>query len=580
MDGVMLTDFVMRKRRGFWGAGGNSAVTHGEPDITMPQCRRFSCLLAALALLLQPLAASAADWIYTVVDGDNLWDFSEKYLDSPVRFEKIRMLNNIEFPKRLQPGSRLRVPMKWIRSNPVPARVVAVEGRAEIVRADGSAPGSVAPGTLLQLGDTLKTDADSSAAIEFADGSLLTLYSAGEMRFDHLTAHGETGMVDSRLHLIEGRLDTRVKPAVGPGSRFEIQTPSAISAVRGTEYRAAVSGSDQTSNVEVLEGKVRVAGARKGRLIAQGFGTQVAAGKPPIPPRKLLPPPALDPVPPRIFELNWPLSWQPIGQARDYRVEISAVDNLDVLAWEEVVERTKVRLPDLPDGDYRVRIRGIDEIGLEGESTLHSLILDRHPQPPVSLQPADGQVVRGSPVELRWTDSADAAHYRLQIARDLGFEDIIVDRTGLDTTRFDTAEIVEIGAYHWRVTSIAADGEVGPPGAGRSWQIKPVPEAVDTSLAATDDAIIASWRQDHPEQTYQVQVALDPAFETLELERSTAEPRIGLDPKSGQVRYLRVRAIEPDGYQGPWGAVQRIDPPPDATRWFVPVLGVLGILLL
>ena len=546
----------------------------------MSQCRKSTRLLAALALLLQPIAAPAADWIYTVVDGDNLWDLSEKYLDSPVRFEQVRKLNNIEFPKRLQPGSRLRVPMKWIRSNPVPAQIIAIEGRAQIVRADGTALDSVAPGTLLQLGDTLKTDADSSAAIEFADGSQLTLYSAGVMRFDHLTAHGETGMVDSRLHLIEGRLDTRVKPAVGPGSRFEIQTPSAISAVRGTEYRAAVSGSDQTSNIEVLEGGVRVAAARKGRLIAQGFGTQVAVGQPPLPPRRLLPPPILDPVPPRVIELNWPLSWQAIDQARDYRVEISAVDKREVLAWEQVVQRPKVRLPDLSDGDYRVRIRGIDQIGLEGENTLRSLVLDRHPQPPVSLQPADGQVARGSPAELRWTDSAEAASYRLQIARDAGFEDIIVDRSGLDATRFDTAELVEIGTYHWRVTSIAADGEVGPPGAGRSWQIKPALKAVDATLAATDGALVASWRQDHPEQTYQVQIALDPAFETLELERRTVEPRIALEQISGQVRYLRVRAVEPDGYQGPWGTVQRIDPPPDPTRWFVPVLGVLGILLL
>jgi len=46
------------------------------------------------------------------------------------------------------------------------------------------------------------------------------------------------------------------------------------------------------------------------------------------------------------------------------------------------------------------------------------------------------------------------------------------------------------------------------------------------------------------------------------------------------VRYLRVRSIEPDGYLGPWGTVQRIDPPPDPTAWMVPILGVLGIILL
>ena len=77
-----------------------------------------------------------------------------------------------------------------------------------------------------------------------------------------------------------------------------------------------------------------------------------------------------------------------------------------------------------------------------------------------------------------------------------------------------------------------------------------------------------------------MQVAADAAFTDLELDRVIAEPRIDLGPVSGQVRFLRVRAIEPDGYLGPWGAVQRIDPPPDPTRWLIPALGVLGILLL
>ena len=490
----------------------------------MPQSKtQPSRAIALLLLALLSSPAMASDWVYTVVDGDNLWDLSEKYLDSQLRFEQVRKLNNVEFPKRMRPGTRLRIPMKWIRSNPVPAKIGAVQGQVELTRADGARETAVAPGLVIRLGDILKTGDDSSAAVIFADGTTLTLRSAGEMRFDHLSAHGKTGMVDSRLHLIDGRLDTRVKPAVGPGSRFEIQTPSAISAVRGTEYRAAVTADGHASNIEVLRGKVKVTGARKSRLVNAGFGTQVAQGKPPIPPRKLLPAPVLDPVPERIRQLHWPLSWQAINGARTYRVEISTDQTFDVLLWEQLVNNARAALPDLPDGNYQVRVRGIDKRGLEGKSTVHPLLIDTHPQPPVPLQPREGKILRGVSAELQWSASADAHRYQLEIATDEAFEQIVLSQADLDGTRYKTTGITEPGTYYWRVASVAADGELGPTGAARFWHLKPLPEKIEPAIEPEDDRLVASWPQVSPDQTYQVQLAFDRYFTDLEIDEITAQ---------------------------------------------------------
>ena len=242
-------------------------------DLLVSLRRRGPRAVIAGALALAGLPATAADWIYTVVDGDNLWDVSTRYLDTTLRYEQLRRLNNIERPRRMQPGTRIRVPMKWIRSNPARAMVAAIGGQATLMRQDGSQEHLDAAGAAIGLGDRLRTAAESSVAVRFADGSMVTLYEDSEMLFDHLSAHGETGMVDSRLRLIEGRLDTRVKPAVGPGSRFEIHTPSAISAVRGTAYRAATRESGRLSNIEVLEGRVAVAGASR-----EGHGVELLGG--------------------------------------------------------------------------------------------------------------------------------------------------------------------------------------------------------------------------------------------------------------------------------------------------------------
>lgn len=549
----------------------------------LPLKHQGRCRLAvALCLLLSLTTVHAEDeWIYSVVDGDNLWDFSEKYLDSVKRFEAIRKINNVAQPRRMQPGTRLRVPMKWIRSNPVAARLESATGELQLIRAAGAVEASPSAGTEIRLGDRLKTGQGGNAVIQFADGSRLTLYAASEMRFDHLSAHGETGMVDSRLRLIEGRLDTQVNPAVGPGSRFEVHTPSAVSAVRGTEYRAAVQDSAGTSSVEVLRGKVNVAGGSKARLVAAGFGTQVAQGQPPIEPRELLPAPTLEALPDRIRELNWPIVWTPVQGARTYRFGISTRALPDVLLSDQLVERARMPLPDLPDGEYRLRVRAIDDIGLEGHDRVRDIVIDARPQPPVPLQPSDGKVQRGAPAELRWSASADADHYRLEIAADSEFASAPATYDPGAGVVFVTDAIDQPGTYYWRIASVAADGEVGPYSDTRSWVLKPIPDAVEPAVDASEDGRLhASWRRAGADQSYQVQLALDPGFGELEIDERVTEPAISFDPRAGQVRYLRVRTVEPDGYLGPWGAVQRIDPPIDRTRWIIPLIGVLGLLAL
>lgn len=542
------------------------------------------CLLQVfiiLVLALSPVPSDAADWVYTVVEGDNLWDFSEKHLDSVMRFEQIRKINNVANPRRMRPGTRLRVPMQWIKSNPTPARIESILGQVTILRGTETVSVEANTGDPIWLNDSLLTGPDSSVAVQFADGSILTLHHESEMRFDHLSAHGETGMVDSRLRLLKGRVDTRVKPAVGPGSRFEIQTPSAISAVRGTAYRAAVTADNQASNVEVIEGKVRVTGAKKPRLVRAGFGTRVNPGRKPLPPQRLLAAPELEPLPDTIRQLNWPVMWPPIPSANSYRVQIRAQDQPNVAVWDRTVSAARASLPDLDDGDYLLSVRGIGQHGLEGKDRVVRISIDTDPQPPLMLKPNDGQVFRQKPAVLVWTASEAADRYLLEIASDANFEEILLSNSELKATSYQVDELTAPRTYHWRVASIAADGEFGPPGAARSWELKNLPPAIEAELANIDDGtIIATWRKAGPEQRYQAQVARDKSFHDLETDEVGTETSLAITQATRQVRYLRVRTIEPDGYLGPWGTTQRIDPPPDPSVWFIPAIGILGILLL
>jgi len=541
--------------------------------------RRFvNLLFAAVVCLVAP--AHASDWVYTVVDGDNLWTFSERYLGSPRYFRKLQRLNNIEFPRRMKPGTRIRVPMKWLRSNPVQAVVAGVTGNVRIVRQDGKQSGPATTGSQLGLGDVLQTSHDSSAAIRFADESIVTLHQSSEMRFDHLSAHGETGMVDSRMRLLKGRLDTRVTPAAGPGSRFEIHTPSAISAVRGTRYRAAVDEAQKASSFEVLGGRVAVSKERSTRLLKGGLGIRVDTDGKISKPKPLLPAPILEPYPRPVRKFNDSLHWQAVAGAIGYKIEIGAGATLDTIAWERQSTSPKTTLPDLPDGEYLFRVRAIDGDGLQGKDRVGKLLLDTHPRPPVPLQPANGRIIRGEPAELAWTASADAHRYTLQIATDRDFNAMVSTQSDLRSPRFTALGIQEPGSYYWRVISVAEDGEQGPPGISRHWVQKLKPERVDASVSEGDGRLHASWPASESAAKYQVQLALDSRFETFEFDSLIDEARVSFEPTPGQVRYLRVRIVEEDGYLGPWGVVQKVDPPADKSAWLIPLLMVLGVIVL
>ncbi|MBN3562528.1 FecR family protein [Aliamphritea spongicola] len=524
--------------------------------------------------------AMAQDWIYTTTKGDNLWNLSEQYLDRVTRFEALRKINGIENPKQMPPGIKLRIPLKWIRSNPVPATVDELLGDAQLQRAGSSEQVALQHGDEVFLGDQIRTGGDSTLAIRFADDSILTLYADSLIRFDHLSAHGKTGMVDSRLNLIQGRMDTRVTPASGPGSRFEIQTPSAISAVRGTEYRALVGEDGKISNIEVLHGKVKVSGAGKHTLVKRGFGTQVAEGKAPIKPRKLLPAPGLTAFDAPVRNISQLVSWPAVDKAQAYRAEVSADADFDVVQWSRISEYAKIALPDIADGEYYLRVRAIDSLGLEGLNSVQPFVLDAHPQPPLQLQPVPEQVLRGETAVLQWTASADAARYRLEVATDEAFTQLVVDQDDITGSRFDTADLPVPGKYYWRLTSITSSGEHGPVGISRSWQVKPAPEKVEAAVGAAEDGkLVASWRAGSAEQQYQVQMATDENFEDLLLDQMQDEARISFDAVEGQVRYLRVRSVESDGYQGPWGTVQRILPIPDYTPLWLSGAAMLLLIL-
>ncbi len=537
--------------------------------------RRVSPAFAALLLVLVAWPALAKDWIYTTVKGDNLWELSERYLDKVSRYEQVRKLNGIRQPKHIQPGTKIRIPLAWVRSNLSSAHVVALQGSGYLLHYSGDRE-PLRTDMPVQLGDELQTLQDTTVTVRFADSTVLTIQEHSVIRFDHLTAHGTTGMVDSRLRLVKGRANTTVTPAVGPGSRFQIETPSAISAVRGTRYRAAVSADATASNIEVLEGNVAVAGGGEEALVPAGYGTRVKVGEPPAPPRALLPGPQITNAADRVSAPGYVLTWVPVQEAVNYRLELSRSEHFETLVWQATSVQERLPLPSLPDGQYYSRLRAMDSEALEGLNTLWAFTLDAEPQPPLPLTPSDQATVRGEMPELQWSAAQTAHTYQLTLARDPEFKQTEGVWTGLTAPRLKPG-ITTPGVYYWRINSVAEDGEVGPASAPRQLQVRPLLDAVTAEVTAHGEGLVASWPTLSPSQRYQVQLAKDETFDDLILDTQTDQPQITLENAAWINRYLRVRAVEDDGYAGPWGTTQKIEGTRD-QRWLLLLLPfVIGL---
>ena len=208
-------------------------------------------------------------WIYSVKEGDNLWDLTVDHLKDVSYVKRVQDLNNIKDPWNILPGTEIKIPAKWLRSFPMLVRVRSMQGQAELIEEQTNDPSKLVSGALIIVGDTIRTGKNSSVILEFVDGTRLSLEENSEMKVQYLGTYEYTGMTDSRLYLKKGRLETQVVPKTGSASVFKIATPVSVTSVRGTNYRISSEPESATSNTEVLEGGVSVSGSEQNPVNSQ-----------------------------------------------------------------------------------------------------------------------------------------------------------------------------------------------------------------------------------------------------------------------------------------------------------------------
>jgi len=526
--------------------------------------------------LLAATAAHSQEWLYTVRPGDNLWNVTADYLTRMDYWPKLQRLNGVADPEHLPPGMKLRIPITWLKRLPATARVVSVQGQVHAVIAANGQTIPVDSELLLQTGDTLLTGPNSTATLEFGDSSRVLLQAGSELRMEALSAYGQTRFVDTRIRLQQGRVESQVAPRSVAGPRYEIRTPAATSAVRGTRYRLGLDPTTATAGAEVLEGAVTFRGRQTTRKVEQGFGALAKTGQAPLPPAPLLPPPSVAELPPVVTRV--PIQWNfpAVKGAVAYRAQIAPTDQFETLLFDGVAPTPAVRGPDVPDGDYVARMRGIDGRGLEGRDAQYRFRVHARPEPPFLMQPVHRSAVLAATLRFEWSEPQKAAAYHFQLAEDERFAKLSLDRPDYTASRLTPEQPLEPGSYYWRVAVRDSSGRQGPFSDPQSFRLQPTLQLQPPEVTA--DALTFRWSAGLPGQQYEFQLARDIHFEDMTVSRRVSEPQLSIPRPESGFHYLRIRTLEADGDAGPYGPVQRIDVPP-ASYWPMGLVVFLTLIL-
>lgn len=510
--------------------------------------------------------------------GDTLISLGQRYLAKPSQWQVLSRVNHIANPRRIPVGMALCIPVEQMKATPRPGTVLDVVGQA--MRQDPPAAGTklkppgknaLAPamspeqavhkGDLIHPGTLLRTSGDGYVTVQLADGSILNIQANTQARLDTSVQYEEAGFFASAWVVLKGRVESLVAHLTGGQPRYQIKTPQATLGVRGTEFRVSTDAQRTTS--ETLSGAVTVSSGRQTTLVAAGQGTIAALRAPIEAPVSLPDAPPLGGLPTLHERPLIRLDLPTVPGASSYRVRIAEDADFHRVRAEATSTQPRFRIPDLPDGHYHLRVRVANAQGLEGIDTSTTFQLKARPEPPIPTGPANGGKVRAKEARLSWTAHPQALSYRLQVARDAAFTQLVFEHKKLAVT--EAVVPLDVGDYHWRLATTAqtstAPSDEGPWGDGQSLLMRE-PPAQPPPPQLTADSLLFHLQAESG-QRFEFQMAANDAFTAGLQALHSNVPDLSMPrPAEGGRWYVRYRAIDADGFVGPYTAPQLVLLPP------------------
>ncbi len=383
---------------------------------------------------------------YSVRKNDSLDNLARRFFVSLTAINRVVATNHMGRPRKLRENETLLIPYDVLRWTAVNGQVMSFRGGVKV----GNQIATV--GKQIDEGAQIETAANSFVAVGFPDGSISTLPSNSRVRAVSLRRYLVNGEVDRRFVVEKGGSEWRVTPLQSKGDRFEVRTPVATTAVRGTEFRVTYSEQGSLSGTGVVKGEVGFGtpSAEQSVPLPIGFGAVTDPGGT-IDKRKLLAAPELAPGYAKQRAATVSFSAQPVEGAQAYLFEIAndsaLLDTLTTIQSDTAVGT----LAELADGQYFLRVSAVDGVRLQGISRTYAfsrklLVLAAGP---------DGASGR---YKFAWTKGpADTIGYQFQLSNSEDMKQPLIDTIVSSDNQLSIGPLGP-GHYFWRVVTLSPAG--------------------------------------------------------------------------------------------------------------------------
>jgi hypothetical protein len=341
---------------------------------------KYAILFIAIAHSLGTARAAEPTLPYTVRPADKLILLANQMLTGPAAWGEVAKFNKLRNPNQIRAGQKIDIPLRLLRSTDAPTKVVSTQGDVTL------AGQTVTVGQLVPVGAPLKTGLNSSAVLELADASrvqvlpntLAEVAASRHYAMRDASASGSTTWFSGLIRLAQGTVETLAAKSVNRATPLQVQTPTSLIGVRGTQFRVAYEDpASKNARTEVVEGLVRADNAAQGSGadLPMGTGAVINPAVREVKAVKLLPAPDANALTADVVRTTgaagpalWPLP--PVAGAQAYRVQVASDPRFDQLVRNVVVAAApagqSADLSSLVNGNWYARVRGIDGIGLEG----------------------------------------------------------------------------------------------------------------------------------------------------------------------------------------------------------------------
>ena len=137
-------------------------------------------------------------------------------------------------------------------------RIEDITGKVEIKRTGRTLFTSAVKGMPVNPGDEMRTGKQSKVVITLEKSAINSLGANSRLTLKNFETNPETSLVQIRIGLPKGQLWSEVGRLKTKDSKFEVETPTAVTGVRGTVFRVDVKEKTGATSVSVVSGEVGV----------------------------------------------------------------------------------------------------------------------------------------------------------------------------------------------------------------------------------------------------------------------------------------------------------------------------------